>query len=180
MSPSVPFTEMVHASYIGPTLEDNMSFFGPMDLTTPGVIEILGNASQPTLERNMSAVDRNSGWMALTRVAEELNCKDYLDNNTTFERNCMPLDDPMEMRKPHKANPSFMPIVVTHALTFLLGVSGNSVIVFSMAKDKGTRNVTRLCFYNLQTIYIPQNSEKHENFITRSTQESACQFIQYS
>ncbi|XP_045104581.1 allatostatin-A receptor-like isoform X2 [Portunus trituberculatus] len=142
MSPSVPFTEMVHASYIGPTLEDNMSFFGPMDLTTPGVIEILGNASQPTLERNMSAVDRNSGWMALTRVAEELNCKDYLDNNTTFERNCMPLDDPMEMRKPHKANPSFMPIVVTHALTFLLGVSGNSVIVFSMAKDKGTRNVT--------------------------------------
>ncbi|XP_063866283.1 galanin receptor type 2-like isoform X2 [Scylla paramamosain] len=142
MSPSVPFTEMVHASYMGPALEDNTTFFGPMDLTTPGVIEILGNASQPVLERNMSAVDRSSGWMTLTRVAEELNCKDYLDNITTFERNCMPLENPMEMRKPHKANPSFVPIVVTHALTFLLGVSGNSVIVFSMAKDKGTRNVT--------------------------------------
>ncbi|XP_050728236.1 cholecystokinin receptor type A-like isoform X2 [Eriocheir sinensis] len=65
-----------------------------------------------------------------------------LENITSFLTNCLRLDNPMEMLKPHKANPSFVPIVVTHALTFLLGVSGNSVIVFSMAKDKGTRNVT--------------------------------------
>lgn len=142
MSPSVPFTEVAQVSYIGPALDDNTTFFGSANLTTPGVIDILANASQSTLERNITA-DRSSKWWTLSRVAEELNCNDYLENITTFERICMPLDDPMEMRKPHKANPSFVPIVVTHALTFLLGVSGNSVIVFSMAKDKGTRNVTR-------------------------------------
>lgn len=66
------------------------------------------------------------------------------DGNYSFVWHaCVQLDNPMEMRKPHKANPSFWPILVTHALTFLLGVSGNSIIVASMARDKGTRNVTR-------------------------------------
>lgn len=70
-------------------------------------------------------------------------CTDFHENRTDIWVNCFPLQDPLEMRKPHKANPSFVPIVVTHALTFLLGVSGNSIIVASMARDKGTRNVTR-------------------------------------
>lgn len=56
---------------------------------------------------------------------------------------CIPMQDPLEMRNPQHTNPSFVAIVVTHALTFLLGVSGNSIIVASMARDKGTRNVTR-------------------------------------
>ncbi|XP_069994926.1 allatostatin-A receptor-like isoform X2 [Penaeus vannamei] len=69
-------------------------------------------------------------------------CTEILENKTYFSDNCMPLEDPLEMRKPHKANPSFVPIVITHALTFILGVSGNSVIVASMARERGTRNVT--------------------------------------
>ncbi|XP_066948305.1 galanin receptor 2a-like isoform X2 [Macrobrachium rosenbergii] len=67
----------------------------------------------------------------------------FTQKNKTFVwNNCIPMNDPQEMRKPYKANPSFVPIVVTHALTFLVGVSGNSIIVASMARDKGTRNVT--------------------------------------
>ncbi|XP_069939716.1 allatostatin-A receptor-like [Cherax quadricarinatus] len=75
-------------------------------------------------------------------IAAGVGCTYIHENKTYFWDNCIPLEDPLEMRKPHRANPSFVPIVVTHALTFLLGVSGNSVIVVSMARDKGTRNVT--------------------------------------
>ncbi|XP_050728245.1 allatostatin-A receptor-like isoform X2 [Eriocheir sinensis] len=145
MAPAVIITELqVSESYMGAgSLDDNVSFFGASaNFTTPGALELLTNASHSPLERNFSAAENggaDSEWM---RVAEELNCKTFLENITSFRTNCLPLDDPMEMTKPHKANPSFVPIVVTHALTFLLGVSGNSIIVFSMAKDKGTRNVT--------------------------------------
>lgn len=144
MAPSVFFTELLPGSYMeAASLDENISFLGASAPFTTH--ELLANASHSTLERNFSSAERSAmeGVDALMRVAEELNCNDYLENITSFRTNCLPLDDPMEMRKPHKANPSFVPIVVTHALTFLLGVSGNSVIVFSMAKDKGTRNVTR-------------------------------------
>lgn len=150
MAQSVLFTELASGNYMGAVaLDDDISFLGASaDFTTRGAIESLANASHSSLERNLSAAEGSGTdggrWWSLMRVAEELNCNDYLENITSFRTNCLPLDDPMEMRKPHKANPSFLPIVVTHALTFLLGVSGNSVIVFSMAKDKGTRNVTRL------------------------------------
>ncbi|KAK3848834.1 hypothetical protein Pcinc_040532 [Petrolisthes cinctipes] len=80
--------------------------------------------------------------MPLWRV-EALGCTYETDNETIIRHDCMMIEDPLEMRKPHKANPSFVPIVVTHVLTFLVGVTGNSIIVATMAKDKGARNVTR-------------------------------------
>ncbi|KAK4290381.1 hypothetical protein Pmani_036711 [Petrolisthes manimaculis] len=79
--------------------------------------------------------------MPLWRV-EALGCTYENDNETIIRHDCMMIEDPLEMRKPHKANPSFVPIVVTHVLTFLVGVTGNSIIVATMAKDKGARNVT--------------------------------------
>lgn len=149
MASSVLFTELTPGNVMGAaTLDDNISFFeASVDFTTSGAMELLSNDTHDALRRNLSVAERSgadAGKLSLMRVAEELNCSDFLENNTSFRTNCFPFDDPMEMRKPHKANPSFVPIVVTHALTFLLGVSGNSIIVFSMAKDKGTRNVTRL------------------------------------
>ncbi|XP_064077196.1 galanin receptor 2a-like isoform X2 [Macrobrachium nipponense] len=92
-------------------------------------------------------------YTPLENATDALNYEDQLSgapsfcvftqkNKTFVWNNCIPMNDPQEMRKPYKANPSFVPIVVTHALTFLVGVSGNSIIVASMARDKGTRNVT--------------------------------------
>ncbi|XP_045608279.1 allatostatin-A receptor [Procambarus clarkii] len=88
------------------------------------------------------ATEGGGASLGVGEMTVGVSCTDLHENDTYFWDNCIHLEDPLEMRKPHKANPSFLPIVVTHALTFLLGVSGNSIIVVSMAKDKGTRNVT--------------------------------------
>ncbi|XP_071524494.1 cholecystokinin receptor type A-like [Panulirus ornatus] len=110
------------------------------------ILRVLSNLTQTTLNPSISLSGEEGGgaeeaWPFGGGGGGRGGCADF-SNRTDIWVNCVPLQDPLEMRKPHKANPSFVPIVVTHALTFLLGVSGNSIIVASMAKDKGTRNVT--------------------------------------
>ncbi|UYV83540.1 hypothetical protein LAZ67_23001415 [Cordylochernes scorpioides] len=43
------------------------------------------------------------------------------------------LDRPEEVLTPWRMNKSFVPIVVTHAVTFLVGVAGNSVVIATWA-----------------------------------------------
>ncbi|XP_042224650.1 allatostatin-A receptor-like [Homarus americanus] len=142
LDPNMSLTDDVNLTYLDST--------EPFD--AHGILAgVMTNFSQATLDPILSLVEGGGGGGGAIGggVAEgtaanlaRIECTYVHENKTFFWDTCVPLDDPLEMRKPHRANPSFVPIVVTHALTFLLGVSGNSVIVVSMAKDKGTRNVT--------------------------------------
>lgn len=137
---------LMDPSPINSTLDANSTFDPFLTDLDPHfwVRGVLTNLSQLPADGNASFGD--FGRRELTFGKEGV-CTEILENKTYFSDNCMPLEDPLEMRKPHKANPSFVPIVITHALTFILGVSGNSVIVASMARERGTRNVTRwVCF----------------------------------
>lgn len=133
---------LMDPSPINSTLDANSTFDPFLTDLDPHfwVRGVLTNLSQLPADGNASFGD--FGRRELTFGKEGV-CTEILENKTYFSDNCMPLEDPLEMRKPHKANPSFVPIVITHALTFILGVSGNSVIVASMARERGTRNVTR-------------------------------------
>lgn len=50
------------------------------------------------------------------------------------------LDRPEEMLHPQAINPAFWPIVITHAITFLLGVVGNTVVIITWAGSKPNRS----------------------------------------
>ncbi|XP_042871095.1 galanin receptor 2a-like isoform X2 [Penaeus japonicus] len=142
MNPSNLFDQpLVESTTMNSTFDTNSTFDPFLTDLDPHfwVRGMLTNLSQLPAEGNASFGDFGGRELDL---GKEGVCTEIHENQTYFSDNCMPLEDPLEMRKPHKANPSFVPIVITHALTFILGVSGNSVIVASMARERGTRNVT--------------------------------------
>ena len=53
------------------------------------------------------------------------------------------LDDPMEVKSPHKFVSMFVPIIVTHAMTFIFGILGNVIMIASLVKERVARNITR-------------------------------------
>ena len=48
-----------------------------------------------------------------------------------------------EMLLPWKSNPNFVPIVLTHVITFVIGLVGNIVVISTMSRGHGERSVTR-------------------------------------
>lgn len=48
-----------------------------------------------------------------------------------------------EMLLPWKSNPNFVPIVLTHVITFVIGLAGNIVVISTMSRGHGERSVTR-------------------------------------
>ncbi len=48
-----------------------------------------------------------------------------------------------EMLLPWKNNPNFVPIVLTHVITFVIGLAGNIVVISTMSRGHGERSVTR-------------------------------------
>uniref|UniRef100_T1IXX9 G-protein coupled receptors family 1 profile domain-containing protein n=1 Tax=Strigamia maritima TaxID=126957 RepID=T1IXX9_STRMM len=54
------------------------------------------------------------------------------------------VDHPEDMLKPWFINPHFVSIMITHSLTFLVGVIGNIIIISTMTRDKTSRNATRM------------------------------------
>lgn len=53
------------------------------------------------------------------------------------------LKDPMEVKSPHIFVPMFIPIILTHAMTFVFGVIGNSTMIASLVRGRVSRNITR-------------------------------------
>ncbi len=53
------------------------------------------------------------------------------------------VDSPEEMLWPWMNNPYFLPIVVSHAITFVVGLVGNAVVISAMSRSRGERSVTR-------------------------------------
>lgn len=51
--------------------------------------------------------------------------------------------DPEEMLKPWRFIPQFVPVIITHAITFVLGVIGNTLIIIALKRDRSTRSATR-------------------------------------
>lgn len=51
---------------------------------------------------------------------------------------------PEDMLNPSKRNPAFYPIVITHAITFVMGIIGNVIAVSVMIGDRKGRSATNL------------------------------------
>ncbi|XP_054706733.1 galanin receptor type 1-like, partial [Uloborus diversus] len=71
-------------------------------------------------------------------------------------------ETPEDMLNPLAINPSFMPIVITHAIIFLLGIIGNTVVIVTWAGSKPTRSPTCTFLVSLAVadllllvIYVP-------------------------
>lgn len=60
------------------------------------------------------------------------------------EENVFYFKTPEDMLNPAKRNPAFYPIVITHAITFILGIVGNIVAVSVMIGDRKGRSATNL------------------------------------
>ena len=59
------------------------------------------------------------------------------------------MDNPEEMLMPWVINQHFIPVVITHSVTFLVGVIGNLLVVFVMAGDRKSRTATNLFLVSL-------------------------------
>ncbi|XP_067129971.1 allatostatin-A receptor-like [Centruroides vittatus] len=58
-------------------------------------------------------------------------------------------DHPEEMLIPWLVSNYFFPIVITYIITFVVGVSGNAVVISVMAGDRTSRNVTSIFLVSL-------------------------------
>ena len=56
------------------------------------------------------------------------------------------VDNAEEMLYPWKNNSFFLPIIMTHAITFIIGLTGNIIVISTMSRGHGERSVTRLDF----------------------------------
>lgn len=59
------------------------------------------------------------------------------------------MENAEEMLLPWKNNPNFLPIVLTHFVTFIIGLAGNIVVISTMSRGHGERSVTRLALTQL-------------------------------
>ena len=63
--------------------------------------------------------------------------------NRTDDR-LIPMANPEEMLNPESRNPYFFHIVITHSITFIIGILGNAVAISVMIGEGKTRNATNL------------------------------------
>ena len=56
---------------------------------------------------------------------------------------------PLEMLEPWNINPYFFPILITYIITFIVGVSGNIIVICVMAGDRANRSVTSVFLVSL-------------------------------
>ena len=54
------------------------------------------------------------------------------------------MPNPEEMLNPESRNPFFVHIVITHSITFIIGILGNAVAISVMIGEGKTRNATNL------------------------------------
>ncbi|CAL8104804.1 unnamed protein product [Orchesella dallaii] len=101
--------------------------FSAMETTTPLVTDLLGGENIST---------ENPYFYGMGDEMED-------GKNVFFFKT------PEDMLNPSKRNPAFYPIVITHAITFVLGIIGNVVAVSVMIGDRKGRNATNLFLVSL-------------------------------
>ncbi|RWS13054.1 type-1 angiotensin II receptor-like isoform X1, partial [Dinothrombium tinctorium] len=110
-------------------------------------------------------------YQMLTSSSASLNESTYQDetvlentfmNNINIPEDAIYFEHPEEMLIPWVINPYFFPIIITYIITFIIGVSGNLVVILFMAGDKTNRSGTSIFLVSLAvsdllllTIYAP-------------------------
>lgn len=69
---------------------------------------------------------------------------EYDSNLTSLDTYVFEMEDPEEMRNPTFINPFFLHIIITHTITFVVGLLGNIFVVTVMVGDRKSRNATNL------------------------------------
>lgn len=87
-----------------------------------------------------------------------INMKFELENMSNLRGHFF-MENAEEMLLPWKNNPNFVPIVLTHVITFVIGLVGNIVVISTMSRGHGERSVTRSddhLYYYFPFTYIVQ------------------------
>ncbi|XP_032786964.2 C-X-C chemokine receptor type 4 [Daphnia magna] len=112
--------------------------------------------------QNMSDIN----WHGLDSYPLDVSTEDELVNiNTSSNRSPSPIESLLgelsgshslifmenaeEMLLPWKNNPNFLPIVLTHVITFVIGLAGNIVVISTMSRGHGERSVTSMFLVSL-------------------------------
>ena len=70
-------------------------------------------------------------------------------NKTQEFEDIIYFDRPMDMLEPWNINPYFFPILFTYIITFIVGVTGNIIVISVLAGDKKTRSNTSIFLVSL-------------------------------
>nr|AVD66334.1 G-protein coupled neuropeptide receptor [Tetranychus cinnabarinus] len=116
-----------------------------------------------------------------------------LPKSSRFDENCLPdsgdlripMERPEDMLDPSKINPAFYPIIITHAITFIIGIAGNIVVILTWAGRGKLRSPTTALLVSLAIadlllliVYVPL--ETLEYFaITWDVGGSVCKLSSY-
>ena len=106
--------------------------------------------SQGTAELNISAASNPSSSI-ISNMTSSMP-KDMFDadlNGSDAHVDFWPMENPEEMLRPWVINEYFVPAVITHSVTFLIGVIGNLLVVFVMAGDRKSRTATNMFLVSL-------------------------------
>ncbi|XP_054159868.1 allatostatin-A receptor-like [Oppia nitens] len=81
----------------------------------------------------------------------DVNCSDKSADNLTYldGNESIYFGRPSEMLEPWNINPYFFPILITYIITFIVGVSGNIIVISVMAGDRANRSVTSIFLVSL-------------------------------
>ncbi len=71
------------------------------------------------------------------------------ESDTFFDIDAIPFARPHEMLEPWMINPYFFPILITYIITFIVGVTGNIIVIWVMAGDRANRSVTSIFLVSL-------------------------------
>lgn len=74
----------------------------------------------------------------------------------------IPMDDPQSMTDPWRSNSDFLVILLTHAITFIVGVIGNTIVIATWARGGKIRSPTATFLVSLAcadllllTVFLP-------------------------
>ncbi|KAH9421430.1 hypothetical protein DERP_010567 [Dermatophagoides pteronyssinus] len=126
-----------------------------------------------------SIVEQNLLWKAYQQH------KSILNNCSIFARSDQfYIDYPHDMLHP-SMNPSFMPIIITHTITFLIGVIGNSVVIATWSMHGKFRSPTAVFLVSLAIadlllllVFVPLETLEYF-MITWTGLSSICKMIAY-
>ncbi|XP_043190446.1 cholecystokinin receptor type A-like [Amphibalanus amphitrite] len=112
-----------------------------MNVSSPKMTD-LGITTASVKSFSMASNDTTTTTTAAPDMYDAYN---FSDDNLDFWE----MENPEEMLRPWVINEYFIPTVITHSVTFLIGVIGNLVVVFVMAGDRKSRTATNMFLVSL-------------------------------
>ncbi|CAG7726589.1 unnamed protein product [Allacma fusca] len=106
-------------------------------------MDLSGTGSEETLRYDEAlGLGGGKNW-------SEFNCSLSNVSSGRSEDSLIYMANPDEMLNPEKRNPFFFHIVITHSITFFIGILGNVVAISVMVGDRKSRNATILFLVSL-------------------------------